>query len=63
MRKFATKIFETVKGKQVFEKLLVDGICLIDEFENEIRQKKKVYFRIDDNFLIHGFIGKWQLFA
>ncbi|MBP8944806.1 MAG: hypothetical protein KBG25_02705 [Paludibacteraceae bacterium] len=41
MRKFATKIFETVKGKQVFEKLLVDDICLIDEFENEIRQKKQ----------------------
>jgi len=41
MRKFATEIFEAVKGKQTFEKLLVDGICLIDEFENEIRQKKQ----------------------
>jgi hypothetical protein len=41
MRKFATEIFEAVKGKQTFEKLLVDGICLIDEFENKIRQNKQ----------------------
>lgn len=41
MRKFATEIFETVKGKQTFEKLVVDDICLIDEFENKIRQNKQ----------------------
>jgi hypothetical protein len=41
MRKFATEIFETVKGKQTFEKLVVDDICLIDEFEKEIREKKQ----------------------
>jgi len=41
MRKFATEIFEAVKGKQTFEKLVVDDICLIDEFENKIRQNKQ----------------------
>ena len=35
MRTFATEIFDIVKGRQVFEKLLVNGICLIDEFEKE----------------------------
>jgi hypothetical protein len=41
MRTFATEIFDIVKGRQVFEKLLVNGICLIDEFEKEIKQKKQ----------------------
>lgn len=34
---FATEIIESVKGWQVFEKLLVDGVCLLDDFENEIK--------------------------
>jgi hypothetical protein len=37
MRIFATQIIESVKGQQVFEKLLVNGICLFDEFESEIK--------------------------
>jgi hypothetical protein len=36
MRIFATEIIEAVQGKQVFEKLLVDGVCLLDEFEKAI---------------------------
>ena len=37
MRIFATEIIESVKGWQVFEKLLVDGVCLLDDFEKEIK--------------------------
>lgn len=37
MRTFATQIIEAVKGKQIFEKLIVNGICLLDEFEEEIK--------------------------
>ena len=41
MRTFASEILDLVKGKQVFEKLLVDGVCLLDEFENEINENKQ----------------------
>ena len=37
MRTFATQIIEAVKGKQIFEKLIVNGLCLLDEFEEEIK--------------------------
>ena len=33
---FATEILEAIHGKQIFEKLFVDGVCLLDEFEAEI---------------------------
>jgi hypothetical protein len=33
---FASKKFEPVQGRQVFEKLFVNDVCLIDEFEQEI---------------------------
>lgn len=39
MRTFASEIFEGVRGKQVFEKLFVNGICLIDEFEKEVIER------------------------
>jgi len=38
MRIFATEIIESVRGSQVFEKLLVDGECLLDNFEKEVRE-------------------------
>lgn len=37
MRIFATEIIESVRGCQIFEKLLVNGICLLDEFEEIIK--------------------------
>ena len=39
MRTFASEILEAVKGKQIFEKLIVNNICLIDEFEIEIKDR------------------------
>lgn len=38
MRIFATQNIESVKGWQVFEKLLVDEVCLLDEFEKELKE-------------------------
>lgn len=59
MRTFASEIFEVVQGKQVFEKLLVDNVCLIDEFEQEINanpqyisELKTIYAYM--NFLASG---------
>lgn len=43
MRTFASEIFEVVRGKQVFEKLFVDDVCLIDEFEEEIKNNPQYY--------------------
>lgn len=37
MRTFDTEIIEQIKGKQVYEKLLVNGECLLDQFEAEIQ--------------------------
>jgi hypothetical protein len=37
MRIFATQIIESIKGRQVFEKLLVDGVCFFDVFEIQIK--------------------------
>ena len=39
MPTFASEILEAVKGKQIFEKLIVNNICLIDEFEKEIKDR------------------------
>lgn len=39
MRTFASEIFEAVRGRQIFEKLIVNDVCLIDEFEKEIRDR------------------------
>ena len=41
MRIFATQIIESVKGWQVFEKLLVDDVCLLDEFEKELKENSQ----------------------
>ena len=37
MPKFALKNIEAVKGKQRFDKLVVDGVCLFDQFEEEMK--------------------------
>jgi len=37
MRIFETKLIEQVKGKQVYEKLVVNGECLLDQFESDIQ--------------------------
>lgn len=41
MCSFAVKRIESVSGKQVFEKLLIDGYCQFDEYEEEITRNKK----------------------
>ena len=43
MRIFATEIMEEVKGKQTFEKLVIDGTCFLDEFTKEIEQNPQHY--------------------
>lgn len=37
MRTFATETIKAIQGKQTFEKLTIDGVCLLDEFEAEIK--------------------------
>lgn len=38
MRIFATQLMEEIKGRQqTFEKLVVDGTCYYDQFENDLR--------------------------
>ncbi|NCC99736.1 MAG: hypothetical protein EOL95_08580 [Bacteroidia bacterium] len=38
MRTFATQRLEAVQGKQIFEKLFVNDVCLIDEFKKQISE-------------------------
>jgi hypothetical protein len=39
MRIFATQLMEEIKGRQqTFEKLMVDGTCYYDQFEDEIKK-------------------------
>ncbi len=40
MCNFAVKRIEAITGKQVFEKLLIDGYCQFDEYEEEIKRNK-----------------------
>lgn len=39
MTNFALEIIDAVKGSQVFEKLVVDGVCLFDEFEKDMSKQ------------------------
>lgn len=43
---FALKELDAIKGKQTFEKLVIDGECLLDEFEEGIITIKNfpIYF-------------------
>lgn len=44
MRTFATENMEEVKGsRQTFEKLSVNGICLLDMFEEEIKRNPQYF--------------------
>ena len=38
---FVTKKIEAIHGKQVFDKLIVDGKCLLDEFEDQLEAQYK----------------------
>ena len=57
MRIFATEIIETIKGKQVFEKLLVDGICLLDEFEAAIKDNPQYTSELKTLFAYMDFVA------
>jgi len=57
MRIFATEIIETIKGKQVFEKLLVDGICLLDEFEKAIKDNPQSTSELKTLFAYMDFVA------
>ena len=44
MHTFATRLMEEIKGRQqTFEKLVVDGICYYDEFEEDVRNIPQYY--------------------
>jgi len=44
MHIFATENMEEVKGsQQTFDKLFINGKCLLDDFEEEIRKNKQHY--------------------
>lgn len=45
MSTFATRNIDAVVGKQVFQKLVMDGVCLFDEFEEECEQEYKAEIR------------------
>ena len=38
---FALQKIEAIKGKQEFDKLVVDGKCPFDEFENSLESQYK----------------------
>ena len=39
MRKFALKKIDAIKGRQEFDKLVVDDICPFDEFEKNLEEQ------------------------
>ncbi len=39
MRNFAVQKIDIIKGKVVFNKLIVDGVSLLDEFENSLEEQ------------------------
>lgn len=41
MRKFALKKIEAIKGRQEFDKLIVDDVCPFDEFEKGLEEQYK----------------------
>ncbi len=41
MRNFAVQKIEIIKGKIVFNKLIVDGVSLLDEFINSLEEQYK----------------------
>jgi hypothetical protein len=41
MPKFALENINSIKGKQVFEKLLIDDICQLDSYETNLEKKYK----------------------
>ncbi len=57
MRIFATEIIDSIKGKQVFEKLLVDGICLLDEFEKAIKDNPQYTSELKTLFAYMDFVA------
>jgi len=61
MRIFATQIIETIKGKQVFEKLLVDGVCLLDEFEEAIKDNPQYTSEFRTLFAYMNFVANGSL--
>jgi len=41
MHTFATETIDAIRGKQSFEKLVIDDVCLLDEFEKEINSNSQ----------------------
>ena len=46
MSKFTLNLIEEVKGKQIFEKLVIDNKCQFDEFEQKVCANKKYKIEI-----------------
>lgn len=58
MHTFVTEIIEAIHGKQIFEKLSVDGICFIDEFEAEIKSDTQLYSEYSTIFAYMNFVAE-----
>ena len=41
MSKFALEEIDSIRGKQIFSKLIMDGICLFDEFASKLEEQYK----------------------
>lgn len=60
MHTFVFEIIDAVHGKQTFEKLIVDGVCFIDEFEAEIKSDGQLYSEYRTIFAYMNFIAAGQ---
>lgn len=58
MRTFATETLEAIRGKQTFEKLSIDGVCLLDEFEVEIKSNAQLYAEYKTIFAYMNFVAE-----
>lgn len=57
MRTFVSEIFEIVQGKKVFEKLFVDNVCLIEEFEQKIQANPQYISELKSIYAYMNFVA------
>jgi len=57
MRIFVTETIDAIHGQQTFEKLFVDGVCHLDEFEAEIKSNAQLYSEYKTIFAYMDFVA------
>jgi len=55
---FATEILDAIHGKQIFEKLFVNDVCLLDVFEAEIITSSQLYSEFKTIFAYMNFVAE-----